>query len=245
MGSGATDLTEAQIEALFPIPSLINSSTQMNVSTSGIGVNNNNLNGATGRGLRARSLGRRELRRQPGDGGRPGHGVHRQFRRRLQPGDGGRSTTLSTTPTGRSAAPYQVTAGMLDPVTSGVAAGRRLLRHRRRRQADRRGPARRWGMGTIKIPVIRLRSNRCSIRSRCTSTSRRRSPTEMATAAATTSRSISSSDRPCGPAERRARASQRKPTSRSSSCSSAACRPSRIASTISGASSVSRRTLLT
>jgi hypothetical protein len=44
---GATDLTEAQLEALFPIPSLINPSTQMNVSTSGIGVNNNNLNGAS------------------------------------------------------------------------------------------------------------------------------------------------------------------------------------------------------
>ena len=35
------------------------------------------------------------------------------------------------------------------------------------------------------------------------------------------------------------------PSSRSSSCSSAGCRPSRIASTISGASSVSRRTRLT
>ncbi|AUX78645.1 DUF5801 repeats-in-toxin domain-containing protein [Sinorhizobium fredii] len=44
---GAGDLTEAQIEGLFPIPSLINPSTQMNVSTSGIGINNNNLNGAS------------------------------------------------------------------------------------------------------------------------------------------------------------------------------------------------------
>ncbi|THK35359.1 hypothetical protein EHS39_25420 [Ensifer sp. MPMI2T] len=49
--TGATDLTEAQIEAFLTptnqIPTLINSSTQMNVSTSGIGINNNNLDGAT------------------------------------------------------------------------------------------------------------------------------------------------------------------------------------------------------
>src|SRR5262249_27667664 len=55
--SGEPDLTESQIEALLPsIPNLINSSTQMNVSTSGIGVNNNNLNGAsqgTGTGIYA------------------------------------------------------------------------------------------------------------------------------------------------------------------------------------------------
>jgi hypothetical protein len=43
---GPTDLTEAQIEALLPLPGLITPGTQMNVSTSGIGVNNNNLNGA-------------------------------------------------------------------------------------------------------------------------------------------------------------------------------------------------------
>ena len=43
---GATDLTEAQIAALLPLPGLITPGTQMNVSTSGIGVNNNNLNGA-------------------------------------------------------------------------------------------------------------------------------------------------------------------------------------------------------
>ena len=46
-----TDLTEEQIEAfLFPteakIPTLINSATKMNVSTSGIGINNNNLDGS-------------------------------------------------------------------------------------------------------------------------------------------------------------------------------------------------------
>ena len=46
MVEGATDLTEAQIEALLPLPGLITPGTQMNVSTSGIGVNNNNLNGA-------------------------------------------------------------------------------------------------------------------------------------------------------------------------------------------------------
>ena len=43
---GATDLTEAQIAALLPLPGLITPGTQMNVSTAGIGVNNNNLNGA-------------------------------------------------------------------------------------------------------------------------------------------------------------------------------------------------------
>ncbi|WP_207541115.1 hypothetical protein [Sabulicella rubraurantiaca] len=52
IGSGATDLTEGQIQAFLPpasatnqIPTLINSATQMNVSTSGIGINNNNLDG--------------------------------------------------------------------------------------------------------------------------------------------------------------------------------------------------------
>jgi hypothetical protein len=45
--NGPLDLTESQIEGLFPIPTLVNPSTQMNVSTSGIGVNNNNLNGAS------------------------------------------------------------------------------------------------------------------------------------------------------------------------------------------------------
>ena len=43
---GGTDLTEGQIEALLPLPGLITPGTQMNVSTSGIGINNNNLNGA-------------------------------------------------------------------------------------------------------------------------------------------------------------------------------------------------------
>ncbi|WP_237216811.1 DUF5801 repeats-in-toxin domain-containing protein [Falsiroseomonas oryziterrae] len=54
--SGATDLTEDQIQAfLFPtnqISSLINSNTQMNVSTAGIGINNNNLDGV-GAGIQA------------------------------------------------------------------------------------------------------------------------------------------------------------------------------------------------
>jgi hypothetical protein len=48
--SGATDLTEDQIQAFLTptnqIPTLINSATQMNVSTSGIGINNNNLDGS-------------------------------------------------------------------------------------------------------------------------------------------------------------------------------------------------------
>ena len=39
------DLTETQLEALN-VPSLINTSTKMNVSTSGIGINNNNLDGS-------------------------------------------------------------------------------------------------------------------------------------------------------------------------------------------------------
>jgi hypothetical protein len=53
---GETDLTEAQIEAFLTptnqIPTLINSATKMNVSTSGIGNNNNNLDG-TGAGIQA------------------------------------------------------------------------------------------------------------------------------------------------------------------------------------------------
>ncbi|MGM0914741.1 MAG: hypothetical protein ACQEXC_12785, partial [Pseudomonadota bacterium] len=47
---GQTDLTEAQIEGFLTptnqIPTLINTGTQMNVSTAGIGINNNNLDGA-------------------------------------------------------------------------------------------------------------------------------------------------------------------------------------------------------
>ncbi|SFP77502.1 hypothetical protein SAMN03159463_04854, partial [Mesorhizobium sp. NFR06] len=48
---GQQDLTKAQIDALLGPPNqipaaLINSSTQMNVSTSGIGINNNNLDGS-------------------------------------------------------------------------------------------------------------------------------------------------------------------------------------------------------
>jgi hypothetical protein len=39
------DLTETQLEALN-VPGLINTSTKMNVSTSGIGINNNNLDGS-------------------------------------------------------------------------------------------------------------------------------------------------------------------------------------------------------
>jgi hypothetical protein len=53
---GATDLDEAQIRAFLTptnqIPTLINSGTQMNVSTSGIGINNNNLDGS-GTGIQA------------------------------------------------------------------------------------------------------------------------------------------------------------------------------------------------
>jgi len=54
--TGANDLTEEQIEAFLTptnqIPTLINSATQMNVSTSGIGINNNNLDGS-GAGIQA------------------------------------------------------------------------------------------------------------------------------------------------------------------------------------------------
>jgi hypothetical protein len=50
VGLGQPDLTKGQIDALLnptnKIPSLINSSTQMNVSNSGIGINNNNLDGS-------------------------------------------------------------------------------------------------------------------------------------------------------------------------------------------------------
>ncbi|APE30130.1 hypothetical protein BOX17_03680 [Halomonas aestuarii] len=43
---GELDLTEEEIEALLPLPDLVNPGTQMNVSTAGIGINNNNLDGA-------------------------------------------------------------------------------------------------------------------------------------------------------------------------------------------------------
>ncbi|TIV82612.1 MAG: hypothetical protein E5V93_07315 [Mesorhizobium sp.] len=50
VGLGQPDLTKAQINGFLTptnqIPTLINGSTQMNVSTSGIGVNNNNLDGS-------------------------------------------------------------------------------------------------------------------------------------------------------------------------------------------------------
>jgi hypothetical protein len=50
VGLGQPDLTKSQIDAFLTptnkIPSLINSSTQMNVSNSGIGINNNNLDGS-------------------------------------------------------------------------------------------------------------------------------------------------------------------------------------------------------
>ncbi|CDX27356.1 conserved hypothetical protein [Mesorhizobium plurifarium] len=53
---GQPDLTKSQIDALLKptnqIPTLINGSTQMNVSTSGIGINNNNLDGS-GAGLQS------------------------------------------------------------------------------------------------------------------------------------------------------------------------------------------------
>jgi hypothetical protein len=53
---GATDLNDTQIRAFLTptnlIPTLINSGTQMNVSTSGIGINNNNLDGS-GVGIQA------------------------------------------------------------------------------------------------------------------------------------------------------------------------------------------------
>jgi hypothetical protein len=48
---GVKDLTKSQIDAFLgppnQIPTLINPSTQMNVSTSGIGINNNNLDGSS------------------------------------------------------------------------------------------------------------------------------------------------------------------------------------------------------
>ncbi|WP_455874127.1 hypothetical protein [Rhizobium yanglingense] len=54
--SGAADLTEDQIQAFLSptnqIPTLINADTKMNVSTSGIGINNNNLDGS-GAGIQA------------------------------------------------------------------------------------------------------------------------------------------------------------------------------------------------
>ncbi len=53
---GATDLNEGQIRSFLAptnqIATLINSATQMNVSTSGIGINNNNLDGS-GTGIQA------------------------------------------------------------------------------------------------------------------------------------------------------------------------------------------------
>jgi hypothetical protein len=57
IGTGATDLTEDQIQAFLSptnqIPTLINNATKMNVSTSGIGINNNNLDGNGVLGIQA------------------------------------------------------------------------------------------------------------------------------------------------------------------------------------------------
>jgi hypothetical protein len=156
--SGAPDLTESQIETSFPIANLINPSTQMNVSTSGIGVNNNNLNGASqgsGTGIFAGTT------ITAGDESfvvNPETVVDRVtvFIDNSVSGYNPATEDLYYTvyyTDGTVSAPTRVTAGMLDPVTTGVAKGGVSF--------DIDGGLKQidavqltMGEGTIKIPVI-------------------------------------------------------------------------------------------
>jgi hypothetical protein len=160
VGSGTADLTESQIEALFPIPNLITPSTQMNVSTSGIGVNNNNLNGAS---------------EGPGTGAFVGTSItsgDESFVVNPEPAVDKVTVFIDNSVSGYNpatedlyytvyfidgtvSAPVKVTAAMLAPVTSGVAAGGVSF--------DIDGGAKQidavqltMGQGTIKIPVIQF-----------------------------------------------------------------------------------------
>jgi hypothetical protein len=144
---GPTDLTEAQIEAQLPLPSLITAGTQMNVSTSGIGVNNN-LNGSTA-GI---TSGDESFVVNP-------ETVVDQVTVFIDNSVGGYNPATEELyytvyyTDGTVAAATKVTADMLDPVTTGVAAGGHSF------EID--GGAKQidavqltMGLGTIKIPVI-------------------------------------------------------------------------------------------
>ena len=114
--SGAPDLTEEQVEASGS--SALNAAAQMNVSTAGIGVNNNNLNGATA-GI------------QSGDESfvvNPEMVVDKVkvFIDNSVSGYNPATEDLYYTvyyTDGTVGAPIKVTAAMLTPVTSGVASG--------------------------------------------------------------------------------------------------------------------------
>jgi hypothetical protein len=157
--SGTPDKTESQIEALFPIPSLINPSTQMNVSTSGIGVNNNNLNGASegsGTGIFAGTT------ITSGDESfvvNPETAVDQVTVFIDNSVSGYKPATEDLYYTayytdGTVSAPIDVTAAMLDPVTTGVAKGgvSFVIDAPPLKQID--AVQLTMGEGTIKIPVI-------------------------------------------------------------------------------------------
>jgi len=145
---GATDLTEAQIEDLFPIPDLINSSTQMNVSTSGIGVNNNNLDGNGTVGLQFDD---ESFVVNP-------ETVVDSVTVFIDNSVGGYNpATEDLTYTvyyidGTVSGPTDVTEGMLSPVTSGVAAGGVQFTIDDDKEID--AVQLTMELGKIKIPVI-------------------------------------------------------------------------------------------
>ncbi len=155
---GATDLTEGQIEALLPLPGLITPGTQMNVSTSGIGVNNNNLNGAdqgAGTGAFAGTT------ITSGDESfvvNPEKVVDKvtvfidNSVGSYNPATEDLYFTVYFTD-GSVQAPVKVTAGMLTPVTSGVASGGFSFEiDGGDKQID--AVQLTMGKGTIKVPVI-------------------------------------------------------------------------------------------
>jgi hypothetical protein len=119
---GVTDLTASQIQAyLTPtdrISTLINSSTQMNVSTSGIGINNNNLDGATA-GIQSTDESFVVNPQVPVD----------KVTVFIDNSVGGYTPATEDLEysvyyiDGTVTAPQKVTAAMLTPVTTGVAAG--------------------------------------------------------------------------------------------------------------------------
>ena len=190
---GATDLTEAQIEAVLPLPGLITPGTQMNVSTAGIGVNNNNLNGANegnGTGAFAGTTitsGDESFVVNP-------ETVVDQVTVFIDNSVGGYNPATEDLyytvyyTDGSVSGPTDVTGDMLDPVTTGVAKGGVSF--------DIVGVDKQidavqltMGQGTIKIPVIAFSVEQGSNRSRCASTSRPRSSTETGTTIRTYSRS--------------------------------------------------------
>ena len=138
--SGATDLTEEQIEASGS--SALNAASQMNVSTSGIGVNNNNLN--TGESFVVNPETVVDTVTVFIDNSVGGYNPStEQLYYTIYYTDG----TIS--------APILVTADMLEPVTSGVASGGVSFTID---GGDKRIDAVQltMGTGTIKIPVIQF-----------------------------------------------------------------------------------------